>query len=358
MMNILFVTYSLGNGGSERVISRLSSRLSSENNHVSILSLTDTYNDYYKNTNINLITLNRSSSSKYKLILDNIRKIHDYISHIMPDVVISFDSPVNIQVLLASFGLKTKIILSERNDPVNYPPSHIYRLLRKALYPFSNGYVFQTDEQKDYFPKQWHRRSTVIGNPLPDSLPSAYTGKRKDVIVCVSRLTQQKNIPNLIKAISLLPDSLKKYKVNIYGRGDELSNLQSLANKYGISDRCCFMGFSTSLLSEIRDASLFVLPSNYEGMPNALLEAMSIGLPCVSTDCPSGGPRSIINPYKNGLLVPVNNPVALSKAIETLLSNKKLAEELGKQASKIKVEYNINIISDKWIKFIKYIFES
>ena len=100
------------------------------------------------------------------------------------------------------------------------------------------------------------------------------------------------------------------------------------------------------------NASIFVLSSDYEGMPNALMEAMALGLACISTDCDGGGARELIKHGENGLLVEKGNLKELSNALDRLLAQRELREKLGSSASKFREEYSYENIYSKWLDFI------
>jgi len=128
-----------------------------------------------------------------------------------------------------------------------------------------------------------------------------------------------------------------------------------LAKQLDVSEKVIFSGYIKNISDELEKASLFVLSSDYEGMPNALMEAMALGLPCISTDCKGGGARFLIEDNINGLLLPRNNVDAMSYAIERLLSNDEFSRQLGREASKICEKLAPQIVYDEWAKFIKSI---
>ena len=112
------------------------------------------------------------------------------------------------------------------------------------------------------------------------------------------------------------------------------------------------MGVSERLPDEISGSALFVLSSDYEGMPNALIEAMALGLPCIATDCPCGGSGMLIENRKSGLLVPTGSVAELAAAIDYMLSHESEAARMGAEAGKIAARVEPHKISAEWLEFI------
>ena len=191
----------------------------------------------------------------------------------------------------------------------------------------------QSSKVAEYFDSN---NTIVIPNPIDNNiLPEPYTGERRKVIVGVGRLMKQKNFANLIKAFSMLDSQFNEYTLEIYGEGSLHQELDDLINRLNLSHRVKLMGAKQNVLQLIKDASLFVMSSDYEGYPNALAEAMAIGLPVICTDFYSGTARELIG-EKNGLLVPVGDSKAMAKAIERLLSDSQKREIMSKENIKIR----------------------
>lgn len=130
-------------------------------------------------------------------------------------------------------------------------------------------------------------------NPVEaERIPSQYRGERENVIVAAGRLAPQKNFSLLIKAFARFNKHHPEYTLRIYGEGELREELTNLTNSLQIAEKVELPGRSVSLLQEMNSAAMFVLTSDYEGMPNVLLEAMCMGMPVISTDCPSGGRKS------------------------------------------------------------------
>ena len=315
-------------------------------------------NSYYKlNNNINLYNLdeNRPEKSFLKKNIKRLKKMNLLVKKIKPDIIISFLPEPSYRILfLKIFNPNIKVIVSVRNDPKVEYSSIKNRMIMKLLYPLADGFVFQTQEAKEYFSKKIQDKSVIIPNPINEEfICEPYTGKREKIIVTVGRLEKQKNHKMLIEAFSKLPEELNEYKLIIYGEGSLRPELEKQIKELNLLDRVFLPGQVDDIKNKIYKASLFVLSSNYEGMPNALMEAMALGIPCISTDCPCGGPRFLIKNGYNGYLVHINDIQDLHKTIQNVLHKEQT--EISKRANKIIVNLNPNKINKDWHEYVNKI---
>src|SRR5699024_245151 len=204
------------------------------------------------------------------------------------------------------------------------------------FFRFIDGFVFQTEGAKSYFSKTIQNKGIVINNPVfikynDFNLPD----KRRKVIVNVGRLHTQKNQTLLINAFKNISNYFPEYKLEIYGEGPLEYKLENQIKALDLTDKVTLKGTTNDLFAEIVDASLFVLSSDYEGMPNALMEAMALGLPCISTNCRPGGASELINDGKNGKITPIGSTEHLSHAMIDVLKHPLDAEKMGKKAKEI-----------------------
>lgn len=375
-MNICFFITTLTKGGAERVISNLANGFSENStNKIEILTMYNTKIDYDLNKNIVINSLDEKYVDPYKL-QNNSRGIKKLIKHILKffkyiqlkknlrkymknkefDVVVTFLPEPSFMILSQKKYVKSKIIISDRNDPKEEYNTIRTNHLMKKLYPLADGFVFQTDDAKHYFDKIIKCESKIILNPVNEKfIKEPYLGKREKNIINVGRLEKQKNQMLLIKAFEKIKDDICDTKLIIYGEGSLKSYMQDYINENNLKDRIFLMGQADNIEDKIYKSSLFVLSSSYEGMPNVLVEAMCLGLPVISTDCDCGGPRMLIKNEENGILVSNNNGEELGNAMKMVMKNEKLAAKLSQNAHSISKIVNKKVILNDWDSFIKKI---
>ena len=315
-MKILFVIGTLSGGGAERVISVLANAVIESGNSAAIVTMNCNESTYAVNKSIQILSPSMHRYPRGISFFARVFQLRKIIENYGPDHVVSFTAGINFYSIMACLGTRYDLICSERNDPNNDPGKKLNRIIRDIVYGAGKRFVFQTEDARRYFSKRIQKNSTVIGNPVRSDLPlhEESSGKK---IVCVSRLEPQKNLQMLISGFAELvkEKTLDGYSLHIYGKGSMLEELKSLVDSYGIGESVVFEGFKNNVHEEIKDAEMFVLPSNYEGMSNAMLEAMAMGLPVISTDHPIGGAKMCIEDGKNGILIPVGDKAAMKEKI-------------------------------------------
>ena len=280
----------------------------------------------------------------------------DAIKKFDPDIVVPFMTYQCIYTCFALAFTKYPVIVCERNDPNKIDgkdAGRMHYILRDIAFSMARGAVFQTDGAKHFFSSSIQKKSCTILNPLNfDSLSAVYDGVRDDKIVTVGRLNKQKNQEMLIRAFNMIKDEFPSVNLDIYGDGDMKGYLYQLCDDLSITDRVCFKGNVSVVSEHIKTAKLFALTSDYEGMPNALAEAMAIGLACVSTDCSPGGARMLIEHGINGLITPCNDVQSFAEALRNLLLDTELAFKLSMNAINIRKKLDIEIISTQWENYL------
>ncbi len=331
----MFITTTLFGGGAERVVSLLSSSLAELGNAVCVLKYYGVDNEYPISDKVTVINMSNGCHADYQKIsyLEKVKRIRRIIKEQKPDFVIPFLFQVALCTELACVGLKTNVLQSMRIDPASSPAFKPFRILRDLLVYKSKATFVQNQAQKDYFPKKYHHKIYVLFNPISEGLLSAQWNPPKDqFVVCgVGRLEQQKNFMLLIDSFCMAFAETPEAVLRIYGQGTQLDALKAYAKKTGLGDRIQMMGRSNDIRSVYEGTSLFVLSSDFEGMPNALLEAMAVGVPCISTDCPTG-PSDLIDHGENGLLVPVGDVNAMAEAMQTVYEQKFDISSMGIKA--------------------------
>lgn len=336
-------------GGAERVISILSRHMIDQGFQVEIVLFLDREIFYEIDPRVKVTAVEKESRSTN--ILKNLIWLRRYFKK-NADLILSFLAPFNMIAQVAHFGLKSKIVVADRNDPRHIPKNPLLRAARNFLYRFADGVVLQTTHNKAYFSKHVQKKSVVIGNPidLGDKKGIGLSAEKQPEIVSVGRLKPQKNQAMLLRAFAKIAPDYPEYRLTIYGEGPERENLEALAKQLGIFDKVFLPGAAKDVIDRIPSAELFVLPSDYEGMSNALIEAMCVGLPCISTDV--SGASDLIEPGKSGEIIPVGDTEALVCAMRKLLSDHKLANEYAIAATATNEKLEINKILDEWIDSI------
>lgn len=358
-MKILFCIPAMTKGGAERVMSIIANDMAKEN-EISIMCLADKKIEYALNNKIKVNALDKNIKYKNKMLINYMRYkiLKKYIITYCPDIIISFLPTPSFLSVIAKGNSKVPIIICDRNNPSKEYSSFVKKILMEALYPKANGFVFQTNEQKQFFNKRIQEKSTVIFNPIKDEfLNSDKLIQKENTIISVGRLVEQKNQKLLINAFARISDKYKEYSLKIFGDGPLKTNLQNQIDNLKLNDKVFLCGICDDIKTELEKAKVFVLSSNYEGMPNALIEAMAVGLPVISTDCPCGGPKELIQNEINGILVDVNNEENMANKLDILLSQTQKANRLGKEAEKIKEKLKTENILKQWKDYIKKIYE-
>jgi len=349
---ICFVIPSLSGGGAERVVSVLASQLIRDEHDISVIKYFDTENDYPTDERIKVVCISNGFEDAYRTLSypQKIKKIRYALKQINPEYVVPFLPHVAVHVFLAGLGLHLKTIQTVRVAPAISPASFVMRKFRDVLVAISYSTFVQTGSQKQYFSDRVHHKICVLPNPVSETMFEAkpqYTESITD-IVSLGRLTAQKNFEMLIEAVNAIKEEGRCVRLSIYGEGELSASLQRKIEEMGCSDFCRLCGRTADTAETLCKSHIFVLPSNFEGMPNALMEAMAVGLPCISTDCQTG-PGDLIQNGR-GILVPVGDRQAMIGAIKQMMDHPDMAMQMGMAAKEyMKENYSPNIIAERFI---------
>ncbi|SFT03010.1 glycosyltransferase [Paenibacillus sp. BC26] len=351
----LFVTSSLSSGGAERVVSILASGIAERGYDVHLILYERVKNEYpiSDKVKIHLLPKNKGDS-RIKYFANKLAAMRRTIREVDPNVIIPFLPDQVNHFFIASRFMNIPFVATVRNNPYQYPDSKSKRTVGKIVALLSSGILLQTEEQAGFFPEFAKRKTLVVPNPVSNELIDCHYPKRDSIreIATFGRLNSQKNQELLIEAFAMAYKTNPSLRLSLYGAGEESERLKDLVNKRSIEDVVTFRGRISNVAEALVSTDLFVLSSNYEGMPNALMEAMAVGLPCISTDCPTG-PKDLINNMSDGILVERNNVSELAAAINYCVTNPVFCYEAGKAAKrKMKEEYQVDIIIDKFIREI------
>lgn len=347
-MKICFITATLAGGGAERVIANLANEMCARGHQITILLTTEKVVEYSLNEQIEVIQISNKTAHGMKERISRVSNLRKYFMKHKDSYYISMPTDTNIFVLFASLFLNINLVISERNDPNQYE----HRPIRNVLYCFANKIVFQTKDASLCFSKRLQRQGKIILNPVSETLPMPYIGTREKRIVAVGRLDTQKNHKLLINAFSCFIKEHPEYQLDIYGRGPLQEALTIQIKEMDLVGKVQLRGFSKDVWSEASNAMMYVLSSDYEGMPNSLLEAMAMGMAVISTDCPIGGAAMLIEHQVNGLLVPVDDCEKLYQAMRFLVNNPDVAERYSKEAMKTREQLSVKRICDEWLEYI------
>lgn len=342
---IAFVLSGMSQGGAERVISILSRDYAEHGWNTDIIVLLSNRVDYDLHKTTRIIDLTRSARLRVSCLPYWFFSLRDYAKREQPDIMLTFFPQVSIIAFWACRNLVPKIYASERIDPRYDGRSKVTDLLSKYTYAKLDGMVFQTRLVESYYSNI--RNYCIIPNPI-EIRNYALTKKQKK-IVNVGRLAPQKNRKMLITVFAEIAELFPDYALYIYGEGYLRHDLETQARSLGVGNRVFFEGWVANVHECISDAELFVLSSDYEGLSNALLEAMMMGIPCISTDC--AGASEYID-GTNGMVVPVGDSVAMSEAIKRVLEDDYRRDLMGINGKETAKRFSSRAVLEKWHSFM------
>ena len=358
MKKLLFVAATLGGGGAERVMLNLVNECQEKGNEVVVLRTSSKGKidaEYNLNKNINVISFDSKYKNKGLRVIDKLIQFRKTFKKYKGYTIISFLPDINIYSIIASRGLKNRIVVSERNDPNREPANKIIRMVRDWIYKYVDYIVFQTYDAQKYFPEKIQKKSIVIPNPLnlkelPLDQQHSFDNNK---IIMVCRVKPQKNIAMLINAIDDIKYCLDGTKVEIYGDGNLYRDrMKDMVKEKGLDKVIKFMGPSSDVYSKMLESTIYISTSHYEGLSNTMLEALALGVPSIVTDCPIGGAKMFITNNENGILVPCDDYKNLGEEILRLLNDRSLQEKFSVNSIKIRKQLDLNIIADKWLEVL------
>ena len=361
MQKIAFHLNSLQQGGAERVVSNLANRFAKEGYEVVIATEwygTDEFALDQKVRRVHVgLTKEDEDRSRISKMLRRIWYLRRFMKKEKPDVVVAFTRGVLYRALAAGIGTGIPVVISVRTDPVGHYDKKADKLRIPLLFPHAAGCVFQTEGAKAFFAPYLQENSRIILNPLnPKYVGVPEPAVRTKNVVQSGRLVDFKNQPMLIRAFLKVHEKHPDYTLKIYGPDSKDGTkeiLESTIHENHAEDFVKLMGGSNTLEKDLADAALYAFSSDWEGLPNALMEAMALGLPVVSTDCPCGGPKTLIEDGVNGLLVPIMDEKAMTDGILRLIEDRELAERLGREARKISERANEDAVFEQWQTYLQ-----
>ena len=357
-MRILLLTSSMSAGGAERVASTLANAWASRGYQVVLMPTfsgrLECYYDLF--SDVRLVYLADLVSTRTRSAVNQFSRLcalRQFIASEQPTVIVSFLPNVNVAAAIASFGLAIPIVVCERTDPFVCPSPWKLRVACRFAYPLADALMVQTQAvaSKYMLVGRALRRIRVIPNPVPpqfvELVPLGGTpGERQ--LLAVGRLSIEKQFDVLIRVFARLASRHSGWSLKIIGEGPLRADLRQQIAALRLHSRVELSGRVADIADEFAHADAFVLTSSFEGFPNALLEAMAAGLPCVTFDCPSG-PREITEDGQVALLVALNDEVALELALERLMADDELRKALGTEArASVLRRFALKEILEKW----------
>ena len=348
-LNLLFVTSTLYWGGAQRVTNILANALSQRHN-ITVAYCFDSGRslDFSERCEIRKLPDydgNDPWPMKTICILKQAKALKELKKERSIDASISLGNVGNL-INALSRG-KERVICSERNNPKRSLGKLFF--LTRLAYARADHVVFQSEDVRRMYPEQIRRKSTILKNPLP--IPRPADKERKKKIVALGRLTAQKNHALLIRSFAGFHRQFPEYSLHLYGEGELEAEMRRLIDSLQLSD-CVFLeGNQADVHEQIRDAEQFVLSSDYEGLSNALLECMSMGIACISTKCE--GSVDVIRDGENGLLAELGDEEALTRQMCRLARDPELRQRLERQAMEDMKAFDQNVVVKDWERVIR-----
>lgn len=360
-MHIALVISSLDSGGAERILSGLANYWVKAGHKITIVTLAQPkiapFYPLEQNINIEQLGLTNNSEQVFQRLFNigkRCLKLRQTIKSLQPDVVVSFIDIMNLTTLLACQRLTIPVVVSERTHPTYHIIPKLYSKLRHLLYPQATKVVVQTKSTAEYFSKL--NNIAIIPNSV--AMPSTTHQSRKLLrnIISVGRLIPSKNFETLIYAFRDIVNDWPDLTLTIYGEGPERKNLENLTSHLGLNNHVFFPGVVQNIQDKLAQSDLFVFPSKYEGFPNAVCEAMAIGLPVIASDC--SGNIDIVQDKLNGRLFPVGDVNKLTLLIRELIQDPQQRQHLSREARKISDDLSQDKIYCRWDNLIQKITSS
>ena len=354
-MRIAFVIPSLGAGGAERVATLLANDWNTSGHNVTLVTFDAPGAEpfFALDPGISLRGLAASAShglsAKLGTNVARVTRLRSVLRDLHPDVVVAFMTEANVIALWASRGLGIPVVISERNQPDRPGLGHAHKLARRLTYPVASALVVQTDAIASWVRARFRIPVHVIPNPVrlgAGDAPRADGDVQS--IVSLGRLAPQKGFDILIESFAAVASKHPNWRLVIYGEGPDRQLLERQRAESGCADRIVLPGLTRDPAATLRSASLFVLPSRFEGYPNALLEALAQGLPVLATSCP-GGTVEILANGAHGMLVPADDVGAMTTALDAMLSAPDLRDAYAWKARRAVTGLDVATVAKRWL---------
>lgn len=348
LMKISFITSTLHAGGSERVMALLANSFADKGYEVEIICLNQHLQFYELHEQVKAIHVEDHVG---KRVLKKVTWLRRHVRKEQPDVVIAFMLEVFCLTLFALIGIKVPVISSERIDPHFFGRAKGF--LRWLLLRRTTHLVVQTEQIKSFYSSRLQQRTTIIPNPVTDSVFNIQPGEKKNRLIAVGRLAYQKNYPMMFRCFKKLLNSFPDYQLFVYGDGPQKEEIKQFILSENLEHNIILAGRTENIIDELNVSKAFLMTSDYEGMSNAMLEALCVGLPIVTTEV--SGARDLIESGINGFITPARDESAYVDALVDLLSNDHLMNVMAQNNRKKAEVFRKEKIVEQWNKLIHQI---
>jgi GalNAc-alpha-(1->4)-GalNAc-alpha-(1->3)-diNAcBac-PP-undecaprenol alpha-1,4-N-acetyl-D-galactosaminyltransferase len=358
-VRIAFVIPNLGPGGAERVASLLANYWVGQGHGVTLATFgTPGAEPFFAlEDGVALRELGAPAAARGLTVrlgtnIARVLRLRSLLRELRPDIVVAFMTDANVVSLWAARGLGVPVVISERNQPGRPGLERLHRLSRRLSYPMAHAMVVQTEAIASWAKARFRIPIHVIPNPILLDRSGA-SRKQGDIhqLISLGRLTHQKGFDVLTRSFAAVASKHPDWELVIYGEGPDRAYLERLRAESGFRERMSLPGLTKDSAGALRQANLFVLPSRFEGYPNALLEALGCGLPVVATDCP-GGTAEILANGEYGMLVPPDDVSAMTAALDTMMSAPNLRETYASRARPAVAGLDIAIVGQRWLALL------
>lgn len=373
---ILLFMHGMKGGGSERQMSYLANELAGAYETTLLTLAPPSEEEYPIDGRVARIGMGLTTQrgGLWRGLLANrrrVRELRKWADKLQPALVLSFCDTNNILASMA-LGRQFPVVVCERSDPRQQKLSRVWEYLRDRSYPMARAVVSQTNSVTDYFRKRLGSASnrlrmetipSAIRSPDMDgaALDASRREKGRRRFLMVGRLSKEKRVDRMLDAWARVGTARSEWILRLVGDGPERAALESQARSLGIADHVEFAGWSSDVWSEYRAAHAYAITSQYEGFPQALIEAMASRMPVIAWDCSDavqellGGSKSS-DPEWAGMVPAgwrVSEPQGLERAILSLVSDGSLRQRMGEAAALKAVEYEWRSIAPRWLKLIE-----
>ncbi len=359
--HIAFYVGALSKGGAERVFINLAEYFLSVGYDVTMITQYVKEDEYPLPKGASRVISDlteEETRGRIHNFLARVLKLHRVIRETDADLLMTTMGKANFMAITCSAFLHTRVVVSVVAEPTLEYPTRVMRLLLQTLFGEADGIVMQTERQRSFLRYGLRRASVILPNSVnPAFVRTRHVGARRKTICMVGRMDENKNQAMAITAFAGLAAKHPGFKLELCGDGPLREALMDRSQELGILGCVEFPGVVSDLSDRLHDAWAFVLTSDTEGMPNTLLEAMSLGLACISTDCPCGGPAEVIENGVNGILVPVGDADALAGALGRIMDDAGFADSLGRNACESMKAYRPESVNARWREYFDLIME-